>query len=345
MTMSVVGLTLGKRREGDPAGDREGGEGGDEGDDLRGRPRALIPGEAAEQDGAEDEEAGQLPAHRGRSRSSAAAPCSAVITPGRSRMRATSVAKYQPPERISAALPSAITTPSPSSTTRCGEGGGELDVVGGDEDAGAAAGEALDQLDQIALARPIHAASRLVQRDEARQLVALDAAGQGDRQGQPLALAAGEVARVGFDRVLQADDPQRGQPLVARQLVAHSLPDQVVAGVLRQQGDLAWDCRLAPNRLDEACQRSQQGALAGAVAAHQGDSLAALDSQVDALQYVVGLVSLTQLYPEVAHLGGGHDRTAPLRMARASRTPTGRGSIPAREKRRAAGVSKAASAC
>ena len=65
-------------------------------------------------------------------------------------MRATSVAKYQPPERISAALPSAITTPSPSSTTRWANAGGELDVMGGDDDAGAAAGQALDQLDQIA---------------------------------------------------------------------------------------------------------------------------------------------------------------------------------------------------
>ena len=45
-------------------------------------------------------------------------PAPGVIVPGRSRMRATSVAKYQPPERISAALPSAIATPSPISTTR-----------------------------------------------------------------------------------------------------------------------------------------------------------------------------------------------------------------------------------
>ena len=69
-------------------------------------------------------------------------------------MRATSVAKYQPPERISAAGPSAITTPSPSSTTRWANVGGELDVVGGDDDAGAAVGQALDQLDQVAACGP-----------------------------------------------------------------------------------------------------------------------------------------------------------------------------------------------
>src|SRR6201999_1800117 len=102
--------------EGDTAGDGQGGEGGDEGDDLGGRARALVPGEAAEQDRGEDQEADQLPAHSRPPRS--AAPCSGVTMPGRSRTRATSVAKYQPPERTSAAGPSAITTPSPSRTTR-----------------------------------------------------------------------------------------------------------------------------------------------------------------------------------------------------------------------------------
>src|SRR6185436_7918531 len=112
-------LDVGERGESDPAGDRQRRQGGDQGDDLGRRPRALVPGEAGEQDGAEDEEAGQLPAHRSRLASAnAAAPASAVITPGRSSTRATSVAKYQPPERICPAVPSAIAAPSPSRTTR-----------------------------------------------------------------------------------------------------------------------------------------------------------------------------------------------------------------------------------
>ena len=56
-------LDVGEGGEGDPPGDRQRGERGDEGDDLRGRSRALVPGEAAEQDAGEDQEADQLPAH------------------------------------------------------------------------------------------------------------------------------------------------------------------------------------------------------------------------------------------------------------------------------------------
>src|SRR5680860_884153 len=79
------GDDVGQGREGDPAGDGEGREGGDQGDDLRRRARALVPGEATEQDGGEDDEAGQLPTHRSRSRLRLSAPCSGVITAGRSR--------------------------------------------------------------------------------------------------------------------------------------------------------------------------------------------------------------------------------------------------------------------
>ena len=54
---------VGEGGEGDPPGDRQRGERGDEGDDLRGRPRALVPGEPAEQDGGKDHEADDLPVH------------------------------------------------------------------------------------------------------------------------------------------------------------------------------------------------------------------------------------------------------------------------------------------
>ena len=71
---------------------------------------------------------------------------------------------------------------------------------------------------------------------------------EGDRQGQPLPLAAGEIARVGVDRVLQPDDPQGRQSLLARQLVADPLADQVVARVLGQQRDPARCLDLAAYR-------------------------------------------------------------------------------------------------
>jgi hypothetical protein len=71
-------LDVGEGGEGDPAGDRQARQGRDQGDHLRRRARALVPGEAAEDDGGDDQEAGELPSSRGSlgRPSSAAAPCS-----------------------------------------------------------------------------------------------------------------------------------------------------------------------------------------------------------------------------------------------------------------------------
>src|SRR5882757_9333335 len=91
------------------------------------------------------------------------------------------------------------------------ERGGELDIVGGDEDGGALRGEALDEGDEVVLAAAVHAAGRLVEGDEAGDAVAIEAAGEGDREGEALALAAGEVARIGVNRVLEADRTQGGE--------------------------------------------------------------------------------------------------------------------------------------
>ena len=75
-----------------------------------------------------------------RSRRSSA-PRSGVIGPPAPSARATSVAKYQPPERISSAEPSASTSPSPIRTTRSAKRGGELDVMGRDQHRRAGFGE------------------------------------------------------------------------------------------------------------------------------------------------------------------------------------------------------------
>jgi hypothetical protein len=48
----------------------------------------------------------------------------------------------------------------------------------------------------------VHAAGGLVESDEAGQLAAVHATGEGDREGEPLSLAAGKVARVSVDGVL-----------------------------------------------------------------------------------------------------------------------------------------------
>src|ERR1700742_3407043 len=107
--------------------------------------------------------------------------------------------------------------------------GGELDVVRGDEDGGALRGEAVDEGDEVVLAAAVHAAGRLVEGDEAGDAVAVEAAGGGAREGEALALAAGEVARVGVDRVLHADRAQSGEAGGAGELIADALADEVVA--------------------------------------------------------------------------------------------------------------------
>src|SRR4051794_17098804 len=115
------------RGQDEPPRDGERRERGHQRDHARGRARALVPGKAAHEDRREKHVRVDLPGHGAsvstgpcagvmRSRRSSA-PRSGRIAPPAPRIRAVSVAKYQPPERTSAAGPSAITSPSPSSTT------------------------------------------------------------------------------------------------------------------------------------------------------------------------------------------------------------------------------------
>ena len=61
--------------------------------------------------------------------------------------------------------------------------------------------------------------------------------GDHDRQGQALALAAGEIARIGVDQPLEPEAPQRFRARVAAKLVADPLVDEEIARPLRQQRD------------------------------------------------------------------------------------------------------------
>jgi hypothetical protein len=141
--------------------------------------------------------------------------------------------------------------------------------VGGDEDAGATIRKRLDQVDQVVLASPVHAPCRLVQGDEAGQLFAFHAPRQSNRQRQALALTAGEVSRIGIDSVLESDDSQRSHSLLAWQLVADALADQVVTGILGEQCNASGCFDLAANWIEKASGGLQQGALTGAVTAHK----------------------------------------------------------------------------
>ena len=154
--------------------------------------------------------------------------------------------------------------------------GGELDVMGGDDDRGPLRGEAVDQGDEVLLVAAVHAAGRLVEGDQAGDAVAVEPAGEGDREGEALALAAGEVARVGVDRVLHADRAEGGESDCAGQLVADPLADQEVARVLGEQRHLLG-ADPAGDRIDQPGRGAQQGALAGAVPSHQRDPLAGGD--------------------------------------------------------------------
>ena len=97
---------------------------------------------------------------------------------------------------------------------------------------------------------------------------------------QPLALAAGQVARVGLAAAAEAG---RDEPVRAG-LLARVLVDQVVARVLEQQRDLARALDLAARRLGQSLQVAQQRRLARAVAAHQRNPLTGLEAEVDAAQ-------------------------------------------------------------
>ena len=72
--MSVVGDDVRDRGEGDPARDGERRQRRDQGDDLRGRARALVPGEPAEQDERRGCRGRRLPAHRRSSGAIVAVP-------------------------------------------------------------------------------------------------------------------------------------------------------------------------------------------------------------------------------------------------------------------------------
>ena len=250
-------LDVGEGGKGDPAGDRQGGEGGDQGDDLRGRPRALIPGEARDQDDAEDQEAGQLPAHQ----------LICLRKNSRALLGRHDAGQVEDAGDLGGEVPAtgenlgglAIGDHDPVAEQHhpLGEGGGELDVVGGDDDAGAAGRRSLSisstRSSLRARSMP-RVGSSSATRPGSSSL--LHPAGEGDRQRQSLPLAAGEVARVGVDRVLQAHRAQRRQARIARQLVADPLADQVVAWVLSQQRDTARRLGLAPHRVDKIARAS-----------------------------------------------------------------------------------------
>ena len=162
--MSVVGLTFGHRREGDPPERAERGERPDERDDPRVGPGPLVPREAAR--------AGRP---RG-SRRPRAASSRRHLHPALPRNSATPSARQQraagaaeDPRRLGREVgpaaehlgrgPSAITAPVGEQHHAVGEGGRELGVVGRDDDRGAERAEQRARASSLA-ARPCPGSAR-----------------------------------------------------------------------------------------------------------------------------------------------------------------------------------------
>ena len=159
-------------------------------------------------------------------------------------MRAVSVAKYQPPrEHLGGRRRRRSGAPSASSTTRSANGRGELGVVRGDEHRRAAGGELAAGARRARPWRrgPCRASARRGRHRRRRRRA------EDDREREPLALAAREVARVA---VGETREPGRGERR-RRRLVADALVEQVVAGVLQQQRDAAGRAHLAAGRLEQ----------------------------------------------------------------------------------------------
>src|SRR5262249_21916843 len=151
----------------------------------------------------------------------------------------------------------------------------ELGVVSGHDHRRALLRQLVEAQRERLLARAVHAAGGLVEADHRTR-----PAGQHDLEREPLALAAGEVARV---RIAAAAEPRAHESGLTR-LLTRVLVDQVVARVLEQQRDLARGAHLATRRLEQSLRVLQQRALAGPVAPHQGYQLAGRDLEIDAAQ-------------------------------------------------------------
>src|SRR5262249_2282048 len=151
------------------------------------------------------------------------------------------------------------------------------------------------------LSAAVHAAGRLVEGEETGDAVAIEATGEGDREGEALALTAGEVARVGGRGVPEADGGERGGARLAGELLGDPLADEEVARVLGGERHPRGGAP-AGGGVEEAGGGAQEGALAGPVSSHQRDPLARGDGEVDAAQDVARARPGVELHPEAAGL-------------------------------------------
>src|SRR5215211_4804040 len=123
-------------------------------------------------------------------------------------------------------------------------------------------------------------------------------------EGQALALAAREVARVGLGAAGEAGALEPGRA----GLVLRSLVHEVVTRILKQQRHLAAAADLPTRGVYQALGEAQQRALPCAVAPHERHALAGGHAQVDAAQHGRALL---ELEPDAAQAQGGLTRRGP----------------------------------
>ncbi len=190
----------------------------------------------------------------------------------------------------------------------------ELDVVRGHHDARPPLRQLAGPAGQRLLAGPVHPSRRLVEADESGESPTPRAAGHHQSQRQALALAAGQIARIGLRR---PPEPHRGKRLatgLAGQLVRDPLANQQVARALGEKRAAARRRDPPPSRVDQSGGRPQERGLAGTVTAHQRNPFAAGDREVDPPQDVACPAAVVELHPEVRDDGEPLRRKPRLRL-------------------------------
>src|SRR5262249_50071851 len=104
------------------------------------------------------------------------------------------------------------------------EGGRELDVVRGHQHRRPATRQLLDQTAHLLLEPPVESSRRLAEQQAARWLAPTRAAsGHDDREGQPLALAAGEIPGIRAPHPLEPEEAKCRLAGLPRQLLVDAL--------------------------------------------------------------------------------------------------------------------------
>src|SRR5262249_4731227 len=154
----------------------------------------------------------------------------------------------------------------------------------------------LDQTGQLLLEPPVESSRRLVEQQGARWLAPTRAAsGHDDREGQPLALAAGEIPGIRAPHPLEPEEAKRRLAGLPRQLLVDALAYEEILGALRQESDVRGGRDAAPLELDQADAGAQERALPRPVPAHQRHPLAWLESQLGSSERLGSLLPLPQL--------------------------------------------------